>query len=124
MCPWSERHLSPAVLADDLAPVWTGEQTLSLIHRPPPGGPPELIAAGVERLEPVTAAVAGQPYSWRERRLVIRSCPLAHAAARGLRGRLAKAQAAITALTTRGRGRRRGADPSALRAAVDALLAR
>jgi hypothetical protein len=56
--------------------------------------------------------------------LVIRSGQLAQAAARGRRGRLAKAQAAITALNTRGRGRRRGADPRALRAAVDAILTR
>ena len=79
----------------------------------------ELIAEGFERGEPVTAEVAGTPYHWRERRLVIRSFQLARAGERGLRGRLAKAQAAITALQTRGRGQRRGADPSALREAVD-----
>jgi transposase len=56
--------------------------------------------------------------------LVIRSCQLAQAAERGLRGRLAKAQTEITALNTRGRSRRRGADPSVLREAVEAILAR
>jgi transposase len=123
-CPWSETHLPPAVLAASLTPVWTGEQTLSLIHRTQPGGPPELIAAGFERVEPVTAEVAGYRYSWQERRLVIRSCQLAQAGVRGWRGRLAKAQAEIRALQTRGRGRRRCADPRALREAVDTILAR
>jgi transposase len=124
LCPLSETHLPPAVLADYLAPVWTEEQALTRIHRTQPGGPSQLIAEGFERLEPVTAEVVGQPYRWRERRLVIRSCQLAQAAERGLRGRLAKAQAEITALQTRGRGRQRSPDPSALREAVDAILAR
>ena len=55
---------------------------------------------------------------------MIRSFQLAQAGERGLRARLAKAQAEITALNTRGRGRRRCADPSALREAVDAILTR
>ena len=122
--PLSETHLPPAVLAASLTPVWTGEQPLSLIHRTQPGGPPALIAAGFERVEPVTAAVAGYRYRWPERRLVIRSCQLTQAGERGWRGRLAKAQAESMALNTRGRGRRRCADPRALREAVDTILAR
>jgi hypothetical protein len=121
-CPLSETPLPPAVLADDLTPGWTGEQTLSLIHRPQPGGPPELIAEGCARVEPGTAEVAGHRYHWQERRLVSRSCPLAQAGERGWRTRLAQAQS--LALKTRGRGRRRCADPSALREAVDPILAR
>ena len=124
LCPLSEPHLPPAVLADYLAPVWAEEQSLTVIHRAPSGGPSQLIAEGFERWEPVTAEVAGQPYHWQERRLVIQSCQLAQAGERGLRARLAKAQAEITALQTRGRGRRRCADPSAVREAVDAILAR
>ena len=124
LCPLSETHVPPAVLASYLAPVWTEEQALSLIHRAEPGGPSKLIAEGFERREPVTAEVAGKPCSWLERRLVIRSCQLAQAAERGLRARLAKAQAAVTALNTRGRGQRRSADPDGLREAVEAILAR
>jgi transposase len=123
-CPWSETPLPPAVLADAWTPVWTGEPPVSLLHRPPPGGPPELIAEGCEPVAPVTAAVAGHRESWQERRVVIRACQLAHAGERGRRGRLAKAQAESTALHTRGRGRRRWGDPRALREAVDALLTR
>ena len=124
LCPLSETHLPPAVLAEYLTPVGTGEQPLSLIHRTQAGGLPELIAEGFERVELVPAEVAGHRASWQERRLVIRSRQLAQAAERGLRGRLAKAQAEITALNTRGRGRRRCADPRALREAVDAILTR
>jgi transposase len=111
-------------LADYLAPVWTGAQAVTVIHRPQPGGAPELIAEGFERQEPVTAVVAGQPYHWLERRLVIRSVQLAQAGERGLRARLAKAQAEVTALNERRRGRRRYAGPGALREAVDTILTR
>jgi transposase len=124
LCPLSESQLPQAVLADDLTPVWTGEQPLSLLHRTPPDGSPELIAEGFERMESMTAELAGHRYHWQERRLVIRSVQLAQAGERGLHGRLAKAQAAITALNTHGRGRRRWADPRALREAVDTILAR
>jgi transposase len=111
-------------LAGYLAPVWTEAQALTMIHRLPQEGTSELIAAGFERLEPVTAEVAGQPHSWLERRLVIRSFQLAQAGERGLRARLAKAPAAIAVLHERRRGQRRYSDPSALRVAVDTILAR
>jgi len=124
LCPLSESHLPPTVLADYLAPVWTREQALTVMHRSTPGGTSERIAEGFERLEPVTAEVAGKPYRWQERRLVIRSCQLAQAGERGLRARLAKAQAAVMALNKRGRGQRRCPDPSALRQAVDTILTR
>jgi len=124
LCPLAEVQLPPAVLAGYLTPVWTGEHALTLIHRQPLGSPPEQIAEGFERLECVTAEVAGKPYRWLERRLVIRSCQLAQARERGLRARLANAQAAVTALNTRGRGQQRCPDPSALRQAVDTILSR
>lgn len=124
LCPLAERQLPPTVLAGDLAPVWTGEQGLTKVHRPQQDGTPELIAEGFERLESVTAEVAGKPYCWLERRVVLRSCQLAQAGERGLRARLAKAQAAVTALNERRRGRRRCADPGVLREAVEDILAR
>src|SRR5262245_22983938 len=66
LCPLSESHLPPTVLADYLAPVWTREQALTVMHRSTPGGTSERIAEGFERLEPVTAEVAGKPYRWQE----------------------------------------------------------
>jgi len=67
---------------------------LTKVHRPQEDGTPELIAEGFERPEPMTAEVAGKLHCWLERRLVIRSYQLAQAGERGLRARLAKAQAA------------------------------
>ena len=122
--PLSECPRPPLLLAADLAPVWAGAQALTVSPRAPPGGPSQRSAAGVERLESVTAEVAGPPPGWRERRLVVRSLALAQAGQRGLRARLAQAQAAVSALNTRGRGPRRYAAPSALRQAVAAILAR
>jgi transposase len=124
LCPLSELQVPPAVMATYLAPVWTGEQRLSPVHRGQAHGEPAVIAEGVERLEPVTAVVAGVPISWTERRLVIRSVQLAQAGERGLRGRLANAQAAIAALHERRRGKRRVTELPALQAEVAALLAR
>jgi transposase len=124
LCPLSESQLPPAVVAASLAPVWTGAQARMGLQRPQPGGSPERIAAGCERREPVTAEVAGQPPHWLARRLVIRSVQLAQAGERGLRARLAKAQAAGTALNERRRGRRRSPGPSAVREAGDPILTR
>jgi transposase len=124
LCPLSERQLPPALLASYLEPVWTEEQALTGIYCPRQDGTPERVAEGFERLEPVTAGVDGPLHSWLERRLVIRSLPLAHAGERGLRARLANAQAAVTALNERRRGRRRCLDPSAMREAVDTILTR
>jgi transposase len=59
VCPLSESQLPPAALADDLTPVWTGEQPLRVRHRTPPDGSPELIAEGFERMESMTAELAG-----------------------------------------------------------------
>jgi hypothetical protein len=111
------------LLATYLAPIWTGTQAVTPIRRPQPGGPPELIAEGFERREPVAAEVAGRPYRWLEGHLVIRSFQRAHAGEQELRARLANAQASVTALNQRGRGQRRCPDTSALRAAVGAILA-
>jgi transposase len=55
---------------------------------------------------------------------VVRSRQLAQAGERGLRARLAKAQAAIVALNARRRGKRRVTELPALQAAVTAILAR
>jgi transposase len=123
LCPLSAIQLPPAVLASSLTPVWTEEQGLTPIVHEDTHGRRELIAEGFERLEPLTAMGAGEPRGWTERRLVIRSSQLAQAGERGLRVRLAKAQAAIAALNERRQGKRRRADVPSLRQAVDAILA-
>jgi transposase len=124
LCPLSELQVPPPVLAAYLAPVWTGEQALTPLARVPATGQQELIAEGFERVEPLTAIVGGVPLSWAERRLVIRSHQLAQAGERGLRARLAKAQAAIAALNERRRGKRRVTERTAMQGAVAAIVAR
>ena len=124
LCPLSELQVPPAVVATYLAPVWTGDQPLTPIARGQASGPPEVIAEGFERLEALTAVVAGVSIRWTERRLVLRSQPLAQAGERGLRARLAQAKAAIAALNDRRRGKRRVTELAVLQAAVAAYLAR
>ena len=122
--PLSELQVPPPVLAADLAPVWTGEPALTPIARVQVHSQQERIAEGLARSEPLTAVVAGAPISWAERRLVLRSHQLAQAGERGLRARLAKAQAAIAALHERRRGKRRMTERTALQEAVAAIVAR
>jgi hypothetical protein len=38
LCLLLESHLLPAVLADDLAPLWAKAQALTVMHRSHPGG--------------------------------------------------------------------------------------
>jgi transposase len=122
LCPLSEIQLPPAVLESYLVPVWTGHQPLARITRMAATGKRQPIADGYERLEPLTAAVAGEAITWTERRLVVRSRQLARAGEVALRARLAKAQAALAALNERRRGKPRFAEQLALQAAVETIL--
>jgi transposase len=124
LCPLSELQMPPAVMAAYVAPVWTGEQALTPIQRVQRNGQREVIAEGFERWELRTAVVAGEPIRGTERQLVIRSHQLAQAGERGLRARLAKAQAAVAALNDRRRGKRRLTDLSAVQEEVAAIAAR
>jgi transposase len=82
------------------------------------------LADGDERLEPLTAEVAGKRLAWAERRRVVRSYQLARAGERALRARVAKARAAVAARNTRRRGKPRFTERPALQAAVEAILTR
>jgi len=124
LCPLSESQLPPAVLESYVEPLAMGHQLLTRITRLTATGTRQHLADGAERLEPLGAEVAGQAVAWTERRLVVRSRQLARAGERALRVRLAKAQAAMTALNARGRGKRRFTELPALQAAVQAILTR
>jgi len=123
LCPLPVVQLAPDELETSLEPVWTGRQPLTPVERKRDNGTPERIAEGYERLEPVRTEVEGQPLTWTERRLVVRSVRQAHAAAAALRARLAKAVAAIRGLTSRGRGKKRLPEAE-VRQAAEALLER
>jgi transposase len=122
LCPLSELQLPPAVWAGYVEPVATGHQPLTRITRLTATGKRQHIADGDERLEQLGAEGAGNKFVWTERRLVVRSRQLARAGAAALRARLAKAQAAVTALNDRGRGKRRFTELPALQAAVEAIV--
>jgi transposase len=124
LCPLAEVQLPPVVWESYLQPGWTGPQPLTRITRVSAAGKRVHLADGYERLESPSMAVDGQRITWTERRLVVRSCQLARAGATALRARLAKARAAVTALNTRGRGKKRFTARPALQAAVEAILTR
>src|SRR5262249_59399224 len=107
-----------------LVGVGTGEHPWTRIRRLAASGQRAYIAEGYERLEPVTAVVAGEAVTWMERRLVVHSRQLARAGEAALRARLAKARAAVTALNNRGRGKRRVLERPAFEEAVAAIPAR
>jgi transposase len=124
LCPLSEIQLPPVVLEDYLGSVSIGQQPLTRITRLTATGNRQHIADGYERLEPLTAAVAGAALTWTERRLVVRSRQLARTGAAALRARLTKAQAAVVALNERRRGKPRFTALPPLQAAVEAILTR
>lgn len=124
LCPLSKKQVPPDLLATYLAPIWTGEQTLTPIYRTQDDGEQKLIAEGYERLVTLTTEAEGQTVTWTERHLVIRSLKHAQTAERGLRSRLAKAQAALAPLNNRGRGKKQYRDVESLSQAVEAIVKR
>ena len=124
LCPLSALQLPAEVLQDSLAPVWAGAQDLTWITRERADGQRERLAEGYERVETQTAMHAGQPLTWPERRLVVRSLHQAQAGEAALRARLAQAQAGVAALNERGRGKARFTAVAPWRQAVEAVLQR
>jgi len=124
LCPLPAKQLPPTWPTVYLADVAAGTQPLVHIERLRADGAVVEIAVGYERLIEMQTALDGQTVRWTERRLVVRSLQGAAAAERSLRTRLAAAQAAVQALSARGRGKRRPADRAALDQATTAILAR
>src|SRR5262249_41450005 len=85
----------PGLVARRWGPGWPGQPRWPRVPRGAAGGQRACVAAGDERLEPVTVVAAGEARTWTERRLVVRSRQLARAGAGARRPRLAKAQAAV-----------------------------
>jgi transposase len=84
-----------------------------------------LLGYGYERERTLETTVAGQRVVWQERVQVIRSVELARSQRAALNTRLAKAQAALLALTpSPGRGRRPIREEAQLEACVTAVLTR
>lgn len=124
LCPLSALQVPATLLEAYLAPRWTGEQDVIPVYRHRTPGQVEQIAEGDEGQEPLTAIVAGEQYTWTERRLVIRSLAQARAGEAALRTRLAQAQTALADLQTRRQGKPRCTELPALREAAEAIVAR
>jgi transposase len=122
--PVAATQRPPAVWEGDGEPLATGQPPLTRITRLTATGTRQPLVDGDERPECLRAAVAGNRLAWTERRLVVRSRQLARAGETALRARLAKARAALTALTDRGRGKRRFTARPVLQAAVETILTR
>jgi transposase len=124
LCPLPQVQLAEGELEAALEAIWRGEQALCPVFRERAEGKPELIAHGYERQVPMSLEVDGEPQSWTERRLVVRSVRHAEAAETALRARVAKAKAQVEALNQRGRGRKRFEEIAVLRQAVHEIVQR
>jgi transposase len=123
LCPLPATIVSPAQLAAYVAPVTAGTQTLTRISRTAADGTTAVIAEGYACQETLTALVGGQEITWEERRLVVRSLAAARTAEQALHTRIAQAQVALSALTTRRQGKKHWADGASVTQAAAALLA-
>lgn len=124
LCPLSAVQLSAEELAQALLNARATREPPVAVERVALDGTPTRIAEGYEWTEKLSTTLDGQTVSWTERRLLVRSLAAAEAAETALRARLAQAQAELTDLTVRRRGKARWTDPSSLQTAVDAILQR
>lgn len=122
LCPLANKQLPDEVLDTYLQPVWAGERTLTPVYRSQPGQEPALLAQGYEQTIIQTSEVDGQPLSWSERQVIVRSLKLAEASQAALQARLVKAQAALMQLNAHKQGKPHYHDTDALRAAAQALV--
>ena len=124
LCPLGGKQIPEDTLAALLAPVFNGAQPLEPVYAPAPdlAGPPVLIAEGYALAVDLMATVEGQPVTWREQRLVVRSVAQAARQTQALDARLQQAVAAIHRLNERKQGQKILEAP-ALNAAAEQMLA-
>jgi transposase len=124
LCPLAKVQMPDEELERLLKPVWGNEQSLRPVYRDNGEGQREQIAAGYEVSVSLTGVVNGEPVTWRERRLIVRSLQQAQATEAVLRTRLTRAQAELAALNERKQGKKRVSDGEALRQTAEAVLRR
>ena len=118
LCPLAQTQMSPEQLSQRLRPVLTGQQTLSSIERLDKNGQIEILGEGYEWSESQQL----EDFCWEERRLLVRSDAFAKAAERGLQTRLESAQAKISQLSERGRGKRSPKNGLAAKESVNSIV--
>lgn len=119
LCPLASPQLPAEALDRYLEPVWDGTQKLEVVTDD--DVEPTPLAHGYEATVTLTATVAGEPVTWTERRLVLRSLAQWHSEEAALRDRVAQTVAALEELNERGPGKRRPHDRDALLARVAAV---
>ena len=128
LCPLSAKQMPETELDRVLDPVFRGVLQPSEIHLP------RATSALDERADPVAIGFAytvalsasdqsGQPRTWQERRLVVRSLALAASQEQHVRQRVARAVTAVNALDERKQGKPRLPDEAAAHQAVAAIMA-
>jgi transposase len=124
LCPLGGKPMPEETLAALLAPVFGGAQPLEPVYEqdPDPATPPRLIAEGYAVAVDLEATVEGQPVTWREQRLVVRSVAQATRQAQALDARLQQAVADIHRRNERQQGKKILEAP-ALTAAAEQILA-
>src|SRR5260370_21850818 len=95
LCPLANTQLPDSELDAYLQPVWNGERPRLSVHRATAEGEDEVIAEGYEQCIELSSEVEGQPVTWTERRLVVRSLQQAQAATAALHPPLGRAPAAL-----------------------------
>jgi transposase len=106
LCPLPETQLSRSERKELLAAVWDGTQLLQKVSRPDDAAADELVAEGFPVEVKLSAEVDGRLVSWTERRWLVRSQAFAQTQEAALDRRLAKAEAALQALTVRKQGKK------------------
>ena len=124
LVPLSLKGDQADLLAELVEPALSGAQELLSAYREPGEGQAgELVMQGYETLRAQEALVGEKLVHWEERLLVIYSPALAAAVARGLQGRLQRAEEKLLALTPlRGRGKRQYEELETLQADAQAIL--
>ena len=122
LCPLSEKQMPAETLETYLQPVWSGTQALTSLQRENAAGPLEKIAEGYEQPLILNTDVDGQPITWTERHLIVRSFQHARASETALRTRLTKAQAELRELNQRQHGKKLIEDAASMQAAADKVL--
>jgi transposase len=129
LCPLSVKQMPEVDLAGVLAPVWSGVLEPSAIRLPTADGAVEETADPVAHGFAYTVELsaldhAGQPHTWPERRLVVRSLAWATRQEQSVRQRVARAVTEINALDERKQGKPLVPDEMAASQAAAALIAK
>ena len=122
--PLSLVQLSEEQRTELLKPVWEGKQKLEPIQRTNEKGDREVIARGFSLQRPQEITTEEQSFCWQEQLLVVRSLKLVAAQERGLRERLAKAEAEVQGLNVRGRGKQHFRSQEQLQEAAHSIVKR